>query len=212
MIWSHHAYLLLGERQLWLAELGPDLPTDRREQQIANYGIDEARTLRAWQQTRAGERRAFIVSFQTMTPEAQNALLKTLEEPGVGNYFFLITNSAQALLPTLVSRLQVRERDQTKRAFNQAWVDWSREFLAASYEERLGLVTKLLQSEETSAKAQGIQAVQALTQTLSECQPRDQAALGSLLWADNYVHDSATLPKMILEHLALVLPPALVLK
>lgn len=39
-----------------------------------------------------------------MTPQAQNCLLKTLEEPPQGTVFFLITEQGGALLPTIVSR------------------------------------------------------------------------------------------------------------
>ena len=40
----------------------------------------------------------------TMTPEAQNSLLKVLEEPPEGVYIFLLCESASALLPTVRSR------------------------------------------------------------------------------------------------------------
>ena len=39
-----------------------------------------------------------------MTPQAQNCLLKTLEEPPEDTVFFLITDQPAALLPTVVSR------------------------------------------------------------------------------------------------------------
>ena len=42
-----------------------------------------------------------------MTPQAQNCLLKTLEEPPQGTVFFLITDQPGALLPTIVSRCRV---------------------------------------------------------------------------------------------------------
>ena len=41
---------------------------------------------------------------EKMTPQAQNCLLKTLEEPPQGTVFFLITDQPGALLPTIVSR------------------------------------------------------------------------------------------------------------
>ena len=41
---------------------------------------------------------------EKMTPQAQNCLLKTLEEPPEKTVFFLITDQPGALLPTIVSR------------------------------------------------------------------------------------------------------------
>ena len=52
--------------------------------------------------------RIFIISeAQTMTAEAQNALLKILEEPPAGVYFFLLCENASALLATVRSRAPV---------------------------------------------------------------------------------------------------------
>jgi len=45
----------------------------------------------------------FIVN-QPLTPQAQNALLKTIEEPASFGVFLLLTESIQLLLPTVLSR------------------------------------------------------------------------------------------------------------
>lgn len=52
-------------------------------------------------------RLVIIENGHLLTPEAQNALLKTLEEPPVGSTIILTANSEQALLPTVVSRAQI---------------------------------------------------------------------------------------------------------
>lgn len=50
-------------------------------------------------------KQVFIIEkADTMTPQAQNALLKILEEPPEYVIFILITESGQALLPTILSR------------------------------------------------------------------------------------------------------------
>ena len=43
---------------------------------------------------------------EKMTPQAQNALLKTLEEPMPGTVFLLTTDNPSALLPTIISRVR----------------------------------------------------------------------------------------------------------
>ncbi len=49
--------------------------------------------------------RGIIISeAHLLTAEAQNAMLKNLEEPPEGNIFFLITNDVNKLLPTIRSR------------------------------------------------------------------------------------------------------------
>ena len=52
-----------------------------------------------------GRRRAVIIDHaETMMPQAQNALLKTLEEPPSSSVFMLVTARPDLLLPTVQSR------------------------------------------------------------------------------------------------------------
>ncbi len=54
-----------------------------------------------------GNAKVFIIrDAETMTPQAQNALLKTLEEPPPTTFVILIAASLEALLPTVRSRCQ----------------------------------------------------------------------------------------------------------
>ena len=54
-----------------------------------------------------GDRKLFIVSdFSLATPQAQNKLLKLLEEPPEGVYFLLGATSEFAILPTVLSRVK----------------------------------------------------------------------------------------------------------
>jgi len=57
---------------------------------------------------RVGISRIIVIEDgQSMTTEAQNALLKTLEEPPVGTVIIITATSERQLLPTVVSRLQI---------------------------------------------------------------------------------------------------------
>lgn len=52
-----------------------------------------------------GDRRVWVlIDAETLTEEAQNALLKTLEEPPGACVFVLVSDDESALLPTVVSR------------------------------------------------------------------------------------------------------------
>lgn len=58
--------------------------------------------------TYEGGRRAVIIeNAEKMTTQAQNSLLKTLEEPNEDTVFFLISDDVTLLLPTIVSRCRV---------------------------------------------------------------------------------------------------------
>jgi len=55
-----------------------------------------------------GGRRVVLVSgADKMTPQAQNALLKTLETPPGDTVFFLMTQQMTSLLPTIISRCRI---------------------------------------------------------------------------------------------------------
>ncbi len=57
--------------------------------------------------TRPGHSRVIIVEgAHLLSHEAQNALLKTLEEPPAGTFIILTADNEKALLPTILSRVQ----------------------------------------------------------------------------------------------------------
>jgi hypothetical protein len=54
------------------------------------------------------ERRVCLIPYaESLTPQAANALLKSIEEPPVNALFVLLASHASALPPTIVSRLRV---------------------------------------------------------------------------------------------------------
>jgi replication-associated recombination protein RarA len=77
------------------------------------FGIDVVRTAIHFMTMKAAatdakvQRIAFLPDAQTMTKDAQNALLKLLEEPPEGSMLLLTATSERAMLPTIVSRCQV---------------------------------------------------------------------------------------------------------
>lgn len=74
---------------------------------MAGIPVDEIRFVNSLvgQHTFVGGQRVVIIErAEKMNPPAQNALLKTLEEPLAGTVFLLLTESPELLLPTIVSR------------------------------------------------------------------------------------------------------------
>lgn len=68
-------------------------------------GIDDARELIAESYIATKEAKYLLVCARSFRNEAQNALLKVIEEPPLGICIFLVTSSKSALLPTIRSRL-----------------------------------------------------------------------------------------------------------
>lgn len=74
-----------------------------------SVGIDEARRVKEflWRKPAQGTRRTVVIDdAHLLTTEAQNALLKIIEEPPPSALIILVTHDADALSPTVSSRLQ----------------------------------------------------------------------------------------------------------
>ena len=85
----------------------PDVFLLRPERSI---GVDAVRALIADLQMRpfsAGRKAAIIEQADRMTVQAQNCLLRTLEEPPAGTVFFLLSEALGGLLPTIRSRCRI---------------------------------------------------------------------------------------------------------
>lgn len=57
-----------------------------------------------------GAKKIYILhEAHTMTPQAQNALLKTLEDPIAESIVILLSNNLKKLIPTVISRCQIQD-------------------------------------------------------------------------------------------------------
>lgn len=71
------------------------------------WGIDVVRSIKKFLSQKAFNHKSKILLIKDchkLNIEAQNALLKTLEEPGENNYLVLTTNKPSSILPTILSR------------------------------------------------------------------------------------------------------------
>ena len=85
----------------------PDITTVSPEDGKRNISVDQIRKLRqeAFVRPHMADRRVFLVDpADSMNPQAQNALLKILEEPPAGVMFLLIAENEATLLDTVISR------------------------------------------------------------------------------------------------------------
>lgn len=74
-----------------------------------SIGIDAVRELKSflWRKPVASARRTAIIDeAENMTEEAQNAVLKILEEPPSSSLIILVSGDKEAFLPTIMSRAQ----------------------------------------------------------------------------------------------------------
>lgn len=116
---------------------------------------------------------AIIEDSHLLTVEAQNALLKTLEEPPAGTVLLLTADRVQSLLPTIQSRLQVvTVRLPGKEGLEKHFISQGHETAAISRVYAVsggsvGLMTALLNEEDHPLNAAIVEARALLGQPLA---------------------------------------------
>ncbi len=109
---------------------------DEEIERKRSFGVDDSRALvqrLSMRATRPGPRIAIVQEAHVMTVEAQNALLKTLEEPTGAALLILVTDNIGAMLTTVRSRCRqltfgVLSEDEVVRALQgTGWLTWDDE-------------------------------------------------------------------------------------
>jgi len=172
----------------------------------ARFGIDEARDLRERAAMRAvsGERRIFVIAASSITAEAQNALLKTFEEPPAGALFILLVPSPETLLPTLRSRMQSFDMRGVAEADSPIPTE---AFLSAAPERRIEMLKVLLDAEERDLG--GVIAFLSALERGLALRVREREVvdgLRAIYRARSFASDKGSLLKPLLEQAALLVP------
>ncbi len=192
----HHAYLLVGDsdgageflRAFW-EERGVKLAGSPDYFLFGEplFGIDEARKLSEQAARKAfAERKIFFVAPEKITVEAQNALLKTFEDPVEDTHFFLVVREEELIIPTLRSRMEILYLAGEANEANEA-----KKFLELPLKDRISFAAKFAEKEKN------------LSVFLDELLrlKKSKEVYKMRLYSD----DRAASARLILEHLALVL-------
>lgn len=209
---THHAYCVSGDvlkccegvrdwcarKEEFVTQGNPDFV----ELSYDTFGIDDGRDLQRLQSRRPlGERKVFVVSFNFITREAQNALLKVLEEPSSDTHFFIITPTLEALLPTVRSRV-IHIEGGVRNANTDAEI-----FVSSRVGARMkvveGIIARIKDDEESKQIA--LDFVSDVERVWYE-KGYDKQALTDLLHVKQYLSLRSSSIKTILEHIALTLP------
>ncbi|MFA5997651.1 MAG: hypothetical protein WC791_04185 [Candidatus Paceibacterota bacterium] len=177
-----------------------------------SLGVDEAHDLKA-AQTRAGfdGKKIFIIGTESFTPEAQNALLKTFEEPTEGTHFFIIIPRAEMLLPTLRSRVLVVQ-NMSMKTDDEARV-LAEKFIDASLEGRFAIAKKMAEKKagETVDRElfrRMLDHIERIlyTRTAGNRDEKVANVFREIFQAKTYLANRGSSPKMLLEHIAMIIP------
>ncbi|MDZ4206065.1 MAG: hypothetical protein U1C12_02530 [Patescibacteria group bacterium] len=214
----HHANLLIGapeEAESYLRSLYNNLGIELANNpdffafKMETFGIDEARELRLLSTRKAvisrlssGQvgRKIFFITPMRLTLEAQNALLKTFEDPFPDTYFFLGVREESLVIPTLLSRMQIFRTYGGTYGGNASVGAEADKFLSLSVKERL-LFAKKFADEEKSLPV----FLDNLLLMLRKCRGAPDV-VEKVYNIRRLIRDSTASPRLVIEHLSLVLP------
>ena len=123
----------------------------------SSIGIEEIRNLQKtiFLSPLKGNTKAIIVeNAQSLTIEAQNALLKVLEEPPSHVIFFLSVSNAETLLPTILSRCSLITLEEEKVLFTQEQNDTLEQDASILFSENIS--GQLVLAEKIAADKENI--------------------------------------------------------
>ncbi len=168
--------------------------------------IGTAREIISFAQTPYNEDKVALISFNTASLPAQNAMLKVLEEPRAGVRFILLTTHKNTLIETVLSRVQHVQVEgvidvQEKHA---------EEFLATSpsFRIKLSFVTTLLAGVDEEGRKDR-ESVKMFILSLVEVLAKNHVEaryITETLEIASYASDPSASGKALIEYLALLLP------
>ena len=218
---SHHSYCLIGgevEKTTLLSVLDSEFGLvktgnqDFFEQSYENFTIDDARALKLSHEMRpvsVAGKRIFIIKTGGINTEAQNALLKLLEEPADYAYFFIIIPSANLLLPTVKSRLhfiEIKNSEKSKSIDDESVIE-AKKFISSNPVKRLELVKKIVEdiSKEKRTKQDVIILLNEIQKQIRDDKGVINGAkpLQAIEISLKYLNDRSPSIKMLLEYVAL---------
>src|SRR3989344_3279772 len=143
-----HAYLFTGEAGE--AQKRVDAFVKAESLNRINFpltSIKEIKELTSLAQIPFASKTAIVIyDFEKVSIEAQNAFLKTLEEPQKNLIFLLTSTSADKLLPTISSRCEIVQVQKLYKLTNLT-IKLVEAFIKASEGEKLKIVSKITDRE-----------------------------------------------------------------
>lgn len=209
---NHHAVLLVSnERETVGGALFEELQMVSIAHRFFNHkilDIDMARNIISWAQTPYNEEKIALISFNTIGLEAQNALLKMLEEPRAGVRFILLTSNKKNIIDTVLSRVLTVEKNQVVEMLREA-----ENFISTRHDLRMKIpyvveilsrVEKINNKERKDKEMLRIFILN-LVSVLNNMNA-EQKYVHETIEVASYVADSSSSGKALLEYLSLLLP------
>jgi DNA polymerase III delta prime subunit len=150
-------------------------------------------------------KKRIIFGFNSITIEAQNALLKIFEDPSPQLGFIIVTYSANGMLPTFRSRIQIVGTQNLEKSETEG----VEEFINMSIGEKVEEIEKMVKGYKETNDKQSIKNFLLSLHYVFENKlknnnnPKNVSVLKATAKALDYLDDKSSSVKMLLESVAL---------
>jgi DNA polymerase III, delta subunit len=199
---SHHAVLISSHAPLTHSVEGLFSVAPSAEYRLPQFAISDVRALITTAYRRpSGEaqEQLLLVATEFVTEEAQQALLKIIEEPPVSTRFVFIIPEGYSFLPTLESRFE-RQEEVATTEMSAAFAEFSH----SGYAQRLSLIEESVKKKDHTWQAEIKRGLMAYLKVNAATLSGPQ--LGELEYVLRLLLTRGASNKFLLEHLALTLP------
>lgn len=146
-----HAFLIIGNKT---EDLENQIEKILEEASAVRFDltlqrIADVKELKSLVKVSFGQKTAILINdFENATEETQNAFLKNLEEPQKNIIYILLANSLNGILPTIISRCEVREiKNQSIDISEKDHIEIV-DFINSSVGSKLAFISKIKDREE----------------------------------------------------------------
>lgn len=175
--------------------------------------IEDSHLIKEWHSKKKiiDSKKICILGAKFINREAEQSLLKILEEPAIDTHFFLIVPNSSLLLGTIKSRAHLIkiERDEKKKEIVE-------KFLKMSISERLDFISKLVKEKDKDENSGNLRfeatnLVNEIEKIIYQKFKKEKGGgnnifiLEELQKRREYLGKPGSSVKMILEHIALIL-------
>ncbi len=221
----YHSYLIEGDPENAGADLVEYLKYKKivREkdpdlfcQTYESLTIKDSREIKEWHSqlpTKENGRKICLIGTNFINREAEQALLKIIEEPGIDTHFFIITPDTSILLDTIRSRTHSIKYEDEK---SNEIIDLAKKLTTSPIKDRMEIIAEIIKnkkSEESSGPLRRytsklLEEIENIVyQKFKENTKNEENifVLEEIALNKKYLNQPGAAVKMILEHIALII-------
>lgn len=143
----------------------------------------------------------YVISFERITLESQNALLKTLEEPPYGVTIFLCTGGTSGIKDTIFSRVQHISCVTSKSDYDINC------FIESDYLQRINMLRDLVGDSKKNIPPNRYETMRFLTELLRNLhEQKNFTVYNDIEYIQRYCNDSSSSIKYIIEYVSSTVP------